>query len=141
MTKPSPFVDTSGWANYLIKTEPFYAEASKLFQYYFQNKIELVTSNYVMAELSALLYSPLRVTKTQQIKIFDVIKMASWVKIIHIEQAMELRAYQLWKSRPDKNWSLVDCTSFVLMESEGITTSLTSDHHFGQAGFIQLLKH
>jgi predicted nucleic acid-binding protein len=54
---------------------------------------------------------------------------------------MELRAYQLWKSRPDKNWSLVDCTSFVLMESEGITTSLTSDHHFGQAGFIQLLKH
>ena len=141
MIKQSLFVDTSGWANYLIKTEPFYAEATKLLQQCFHNKVELVTSNYVMAELSALLYSPLRVTKSQQIMIFDVIKTASWVKVIHIDQATEQRAYQLWKSRPDKNWSLVDCTSFVLMEDEGITKSLTSDHHFEQAGFVQLLKH
>jgi len=37
-------------------------------------------------------------TKAQQIKIFDVIKAAaSWIKIIHIDHAMERRAYQLWK--------------------------------------------
>ena len=140
MIKPSLFVDTSGWANYLVKTEPFYAETSKLIQQCFTNKVELVTSNYILAELGALLYSPLRVTKSQQIKILDVIKTASWVKVIHIDQATDQRAYQLWKSRSDKNWSLVDCSSFVLMQEEGIKKAITSDHHFEQAGFIELLK-
>lgn len=140
MIKQSLFVDTSGWANYLIKSEPFYVETSKLLQQCFTNKVELVTSNYILTELSSLLYSPLRVTKSQQIKILDVIKTASWVKVVHIDQAAEQRAYQLWKSRSDKNWSLIDCSSFVLMQDEGITKAITSDHHFEQAGFIQLLK-
>ena len=140
MIKQALFVDTSGWANYLIKTEPFYPETSQLFNQCFKNKTELVTSNYVLAELIALLHSPLRVSKKQQIKIMDAIKMASWVNVIHIDQATEQRVYQFWKSRSDKNWSLVDCSSFVLMQDEGITQAITSDHHFEQAGFIQLLK-
>jgi predicted nucleic acid-binding protein len=140
MIKQALFVDTSGWANYLIKTEPFYTETSQLFNQCFKNKTELVTSNYVLAELIALLHSPLRISKSQQIKIMDAIKTVSWVSVIHIDQATEQRAYQFWKSRPDKNWSLVDCSSFVLMQDEVITKAITSDHHFEQAGFIQLLK-
>jgi len=133
-------MDTSGWANYLVKTEPFHTETSKLLQQCFIDNIELVTSNYILAELIALLYSPLRVTKPQQIKILEAIKTASWVNVIHIHRAAEQQAYQLWKSRADKNWSLVDCSSFVLMQDKKITEAITSDHHFEQAGFIRLLK-
>ncbi len=118
MITPSLFVDTSGWANYLIKTEPFYQETSQLLERCFKNNTQLVTSNYILAELIALLHSPLRVSKSQQIKILDVIKTASWVKVIHIDEATEKRVYEFWKSRPDKNWSLVDCSSFVLMKDE-----------------------
>ncbi len=42
--------------------------------------------------------------------------------------------------RPDKEWSLVDCASFVLMRQREINEALTSDHHFEQAGFSRLLK-
>ncbi len=42
--------------------------------------------------------------------------------------------------RPDKDWSLTDCISFVVMEEHGITDALTGDHHFEQAGFRALLK-
>lgn len=140
MINKSLFVDTSGWANYLIKTEPFYLETSQLLEQCFKNNTKLVTSNYILAELIALLHSPLRVSKAQQIKILDVIKTASWVNVIHIDKATEKRVYELWKSRPDKNWSLVDCSSFVLMQDEKITQAITSDHHFEQAGFIRLLK-
>jgi predicted nucleic acid-binding protein len=47
---------------------------------------------------------------------------------------------QLYAQRPDKEWSLTDCISFVVMQQEGITEALTGDHHFEQAGFVALLK-
>jgi predicted nucleic acid-binding protein len=46
----------------------------------------------------------------------------------------------LYAKRPDKEWSLTDCISFVVMERYGITDALTADHHFEQAGFVALLR-
>ena len=48
-------------------------------------------------------------------------------------------AVALFNERPDKEWSLTDCTSFVVMQEYGLTEALTSDHHFQQAGFTALL--
>jgi hypothetical protein len=45
-----------------------------------------------------------------------------------------------FEQRQDKDWSLTDCLSFVVMQDEGITRALTGDRHFEQAGFIVLLK-
>jgi predicted nucleic acid-binding protein len=45
-----------------------------------------------------------------------------------------------FSSRPDKDWSLTDCTSFVVMQELGLTEALTADHHFEQAGYVALLK-
>ena len=42
--------------------------------------------------------------------------------------------------RHDKDWSLTDCISFVVMEDQRITDALTGDRHFEQAGFKALLK-
>jgi len=41
--------------------------------------------------------------------------------------------------RPDKEWSLVDCSSMVVMARRGIAEAFTSDHHFEQAGFVRSL--
>ena len=46
----------------------------------------------------------------------------------------------LYEDRPDKEWSLTDCISFVVMQREGLTEALTGDKHFEQAGFVSLLK-
>lgn len=46
----------------------------------------------------------------------------------------------LYGNRPDKDWSLTDCISFVVMREHGLTEALTTDHHFEQAGFKALLK-
>lgn len=44
-------------------------------------------------------------------------------------------AIDRYAARPDKEYSLVDCMSMVVMEERGIRHVLTNDHHFSQAGF------
>ena len=41
--------------------------------------------------------------------------------------------------RQDKNWSVTDCTSFVVMREHNLTEALTADRHFEQAGFKAIL--
>ncbi len=50
------------------------------------------------------------------------------------------KGVELYHERPDKQWSLTDCISFVVVTEEGIAEALTGDHHFEQAGFTALLK-
>jgi uncharacterized protein len=44
-----------------------------------------------------------------------------------------------FEDRQDKGYSLTDCMSMVIMESDGIQEVLTSDKHFKQAGFTILM--
>jgi len=48
-------------------------------------------------------------------------------------------AVELFRSRPDKSWSLTDCLSFVVMRREDLIEALSADQHFVQAGFRALL--
>ncbi|HUE74513.1 MAG TPA: hypothetical protein VMP01_26755 [Pirellulaceae bacterium] len=47
-------------------------------------------------------------------------------------------ALALYESRPDKEYSLVDCRSMVALREMGVSEVLTSDHHFTQEGFTIL---
>ena len=59
-----------------------------------------------------------------------------------IEQSAEqfAKAVDRYGSRLDQTWSLVDCSSFVLMEERGIRDALAYDVDFVQAGFNALLR-
>jgi predicted nucleic acid-binding protein len=48
-------------------------------------------------------------------------------------------AVQLYRTRPDKSWSLTDCLSFVVMERRQLTEALTTDGHFEQAGMKAMM--
>jgi predicted nucleic acid-binding protein len=50
------------------------------------------------------------------------------------------RGMELYADRPDKDWSLTDCISFVVMRERGISEALTGDRRFEQAGFVALLR-
>ncbi|MGB7415812.1 MAG: PIN domain-containing protein, partial [Thermosynechococcaceae cyanobacterium] len=136
----SVFVDTSGWASLFVVNETYHPQATAYLQAALQNQHRLVTSNYVIAELVALLHSPLRQPRSQIFQIIDAIKTVAYVEIIHIDLEADTASWSLCKSRQDKAWSLVDCASFVLMEHMDIRDALTRDRHFEQAGFIRLLK-
>lgn len=52
-----------------------------------------------------------------------------------VDRELFFRALDRYESRPDKEYSHVDCVSMIVMEDYGIQDVLTNDHHFAQAGF------
>jgi predicted nucleic acid-binding protein len=134
------FADTSGWASLVDRRQTYHVPAAALVQQAHRDGKIIITTNYVLNEVTALLSSPLRVSRHRQIQFLTDLRAASWVRIILIDAALDGMAWQLWASRPDKEWTLVDCASFLVMQQHALTEALTTDHHFEQAGFVRLLK-
>lgn len=68
------------------------------------------------------------------------LRSAEDIEIVSASADLFEQGFSLFKSRPDKDWSLTDCISFVVMQQRSITEALTADHHFERAGFVALLK-
>ena len=136
----SLFVDTSGWASLFIHSQTYYPQAEQYFRLALQQKQKIYTTNYVIAELVARLNSPLRISRSRVFEIVDAIKSVNYVEVVHIDEATDALAWTLCKSRRDKAWSFVDCSSFVVMQKLSIQEALTTDQHFDQASFVRLLK-
>jgi hypothetical protein len=62
------------------------------------------------------------------------------VEVIPVSEALYQRGFQLYAQRIDKDWGIIDCISFVVMQEQGLTDALTTDIHFQQAGFRALLR-
>jgi len=101
-------------------------------------KARLVTTEMVLAELLAAL-SKLPV-RPYAIAGVDRIRANPNVEVIPQTSLQFAHAYDLYKRRSDKEWSLTDCASFEVMQTRGITEALAHDLHFEQAGFTALLR-
>jgi uncharacterized protein len=97
----------------------------------------MVVTEWIITELADGMCSV--VNRPLFTRLLSIIKGPT-TTIIPFETALMNRGLSLYLSRPDKEWSLTDCISFVVMQDRGITDALTADHHFEQAGFVALLK-
>jgi predicted nucleic acid-binding protein len=57
------------------------------------------------------------------------------IETVSVDPALFDRAVALYSARPDKEWGLTGCISFVVMQERDLTHVLTTDRHFEQAGF------
>ena len=137
---PDLFADTAGWGNLVDPTQPYHSLAANIYRTARQHSRQVITTNYIIAELVTLMTSPLRIPRSATVAFIESLKTSPYVEIVHVDEPLDEQAWQLLKNRQDKEWSLADCASFVVMKQRGITEALTSDHHFEQAGFIRLLK-
>lgn len=62
------------------------------------------------------------------------------ISIVNITPQLFQQGLNLYESRQDQTWGLVDCLSFIVMENNKLIDALTSDIHFIQAGFRALLR-
>jgi predicted nucleic acid-binding protein len=62
------------------------------------------------------------------------------MRIVPLDSKLLNRGLERMAARLDKDWSLTDCISFVVMENDGIRAALMADQHFEQAGFLAMLR-
>jgi uncharacterized protein len=131
----SIFVDTSYYLALLNPDDHYHAQAVDLGRVL---RLPIIVTEFVLLELGNSLANA--VDRLLFIGIPSSLQHDPNAIVIPASHELFQHGCDLFAKRPDKNWSLVDCTSFVVMEEYGITDALTADHHFAQAGFTVLLK-
>lgn len=106
-------------------------------EFFGAGQIEFVTTAWVLTEVAAAL-SP-RASRRGFVQLYDKLRGDPAITILPADAARFEKGMALYRSRLDKDWSLVDCISFGVMEDLGLTEVLTGDRHFVQAGFTALL--
>ena len=129
------FLDTSGLLCIHDQDDFRNASAVKIFT----GAKQLLTTNYVLAEFVPLSHSRGKQRQETLSFINDFLEVPR-LKLIWVNEDLHQQAFALLQKRLDKNYSLCDAVSFVVMSERGIIEALTTDKHFEQEGFIKLLE-
>lgn len=131
------FLDTGFAIALLSSRDQYHPTALRLAAEIRRQGTKIITSDAVLLEMGAalakLIYRP------AAIQLIDGLRTDPKVEIVPLDSRLFEVAYQLFRERPDKEWSLTDCVSFVIMQERHISQSLAADEHFKQAGLIPLL--
>ena len=98
----------------------------------------IVVTEYVMVELGSALSG----LQDRHLYVLFVEELLEDAATVYVPSSATLlrQGLDLFASRPDKDWSLVDCISILVMKQRRLKEALTTDRHFVQAGFRALLR-
>ena len=127
------FADTSFWIGLSSKRDQHHHRAVAWHQFVILTRSTIVTTEAVLLEwLNALSdVSTRRIAAESYLRV----RADERIEVVPLHAELMDSAIQLYRGRPDKNWSLTDCLSFLVMERRGLAEALTTDHDFEQAGF------
>jgi predicted nucleic acid-binding protein len=132
------FLDTAYAVALISRQDQWHLRALHWLDQLEAHAAQFVTTQAVLLEigssLSRLKYRP------KAIELLAAYQADPRFDIYSITPELYEIGFELFGSRLDKEWSLVDCISFVVMKECGISDALTADEHFTQAGFRALLR-
>ena len=129
------FADTSFYIALVNPRDEFHEQALRLAQEF---RGRIVTTEYILVELGNWLSkSGDRVSYTHTV---EQVRADPETTICPATSNLFDRGFELFADRADKDWSMTDCISFVVMHERTLVEVLSADHHFEQAGFTILLK-
>ena len=132
------FADTGYWIALISTRDDLRASAAQATNNLGGRRI--VTSEMVLVEVLNHFARQGDVARETAAETIMGLKNDSNTEVIEQNTAQFESAVSRYGSRLDQSWSLVDCSSFVLMEERGIRDALAYDVDFVQAGFNALLR-
>ncbi len=128
------FMDT-GFVIALINKRDHYHKQARTLADQYDGQPMLITDAILLEIGNALA----RDFKAEASEIIVNFLISDDVKVIRLSPQLFDEAFAMYQQYQDKEWSLVDCVSFVVMQQENSTQALTFDRHFVQAGFEALM--
>src|SRR5579863_720895 len=71
---------------------------------------------------------------------YERIRRDARIEVVPHSGELSAGAIRLYTDRSDKDWSVTDCLSFIVMDWRNIRDALTADRHFEQAGLRAVLS-
>jgi uncharacterized protein len=124
------FIDTSFIIALINERDQYHQQALDITDLYIDKPLAITDS--VLLEIANYLA---RRYKNEAIQVIQGFLDSEDVEVIRLTPDIFDRAFELYKTRSDKEWGLVDCVSFIVMQDRDIHKVLTFDRHFAQAGF------
>lgn len=131
------FADTSGWLALVVKSDFLHEKAVEIYQKLLNQNSDFVTHDGILLEVGNSL-SSIKARNTA-LKLKENIENSSRIEVVSLSPKLIEEGWKLYAERLDKDWGIVDCISFIVMQRRDITEALTTDKHFEQAGFLKLL--
>lgn len=129
------FADTSFYVALLNRRDELRKAALNFMEGYTG---EVLTTEFVLLELGNFLSGS--VHRPRFPLFVERLRVQDGDRILTVSTGLFNRGLELYARRADKQWSMTDCISFVVMQEYGLTEALTADHHFEQVGFTALMK-
>jgi predicted nucleic acid-binding protein len=132
------FADTGYWIALFNPRDDLHAKALTVARVT-QGRL-IVTSQMVLTEFLNYYASLGQPFRQQAVQVVKSLQQAGEVEIVPQTDEQFQAALTFYSQRPDKEWSLVDCASFRIMQERNLSEALAHDEHFQQAGFVLLLR-
>lgn len=131
------FADTSYWMALSRMRDQYHRQAAAWNQFLIRTKGAIVTTEAVLWEwLNAFSDAGTRAVAAEG---YRRAHADARIEVVPFEGRLIDSAVRVYRTRPDKSWSLTDCLSFVVMEQRELTEALTTDRHFEQAGMKAMM--
>jgi uncharacterized protein len=128
------FIDTSAILALFDRRDPNHLQAKQLWTELLNAQTPLLTTNYVVTETTALLQRRLGLQPTREFT-NDIVPL---IQLEWVQQRVHAIAIQTLFAINQRELSLVDCVSFVVMQQLKIATAFAFDAHFTRQGFACL---
>ena len=137
MSREGVFLDTAAIIALAVPTDALHHAANEVMAGLAGDGSPMVTSDYVLMEFLNGSSAPSR--RSTAAALARNLLDTRALEVVECSRGTLLGAMDLYESRPDKEWSIVDCSSILICQNRGIRRVFTHDRHFRQAGFAVLL--
>ena len=125
------FVDTSALYAVLDRDDDHHTGAAASWKQLLERVSDLLTTNYVLLEISVLLLNRLGL---RALRVFHE-DIAPLLRVDWIGEQQHKAAAGTVLAAGRKKLSIVDCVSFESMRQQGVRTVFCYDRHFREQGF------
>lgn len=132
------FLDTSYAVALSASTDENHHRAVELAEELEASGTEFLTTRAILLEIGNTLAKARH--RQAAVALLSALENDPKVSIISATDELYSRAIDMYRERSDKEWGLIDCMSFVVMQDHQLVDALTADKHFSQAGFRVLLS-